>query len=270
MARPAAQGYGLRRDLELLEALTGEQASRLGGVGVVRLAEITGRDKSQVSRALRALEVEGVVERDPDTLGYQLGSRLFALAARGAEQRLLQVAGPAMRELCSEVGETVHLCKLRGDRVLTLLTVAPGLAFRAADWEGRETPAHCTSAGRVLLLDASEQEVAERFAGGWPQDTARPTAVRTAADLWERIREAWERGFAMVDEEFEPGLVGVSAPVRDFRGRVVAALNISAPKDRLGDHLPESGRRAVTAADRVSAQLGWELGPGGRGPIRPS
>jgi DNA-binding IclR family transcriptional regulator len=61
-----------------------------------------------------------------------------------------------------------------------------------------------------------------------------------------------------VSEEFEAGLVGVSAPVRDFRGRVVAALNISAPKARFGDRLDEAGRTTARAATRVSTLLGWQ------------
>ncbi|WIX77895.1 helix-turn-helix domain-containing protein [Amycolatopsis carbonis] len=70
-------GHGLRRDLDLLEALASTEAQRAGGLGVVRLAEVTGREKSQVSRALKALALEGVVERDPDTLRYCMGRRLF-------------------------------------------------------------------------------------------------------------------------------------------------------------------------------------------------
>jgi DNA-binding IclR family transcriptional regulator len=79
VARP--QGHGLRRDLDLLEALASPEAQRAGGLGVVRLAQLTGREKSQVSRALKALAEEGIVERDPDTLGYRLGWRLFSLVA---------------------------------------------------------------------------------------------------------------------------------------------------------------------------------------------
>jgi IclR family transcriptional regulator, KDG regulon repressor len=52
MARPAPSA-GLRRDLDLLEQLTGEEALRRGGLGVARLAELTGWQKSQVSGPCR-------------------------------------------------------------------------------------------------------------------------------------------------------------------------------------------------------------------------
>ena len=45
--------------------------------------------------------------------------------------------------------------------------------------------------------------------------------------------------------------------MRDFRGRIVAALNVSGPKFRFGDRLKEAGAEAAEAAERLSALLGW-------------
>jgi DNA-binding IclR family transcriptional regulator len=251
-------GHGLRRDLDLLEALASAEAQRGGGLGVVRLSQLTGREKSQVSRALKALAGEGVVERDPDTLRYRLGWRLFSLVARTTQDQLTRAAEPVMHALTAELEETTHLCALRDQEVLTLLSVS-GHSFRARGWEGRAVPAYCTSAGRVLLLDASPDELFVRFPA---LAAANPLSeVRTTPQLWAKIQECRRDGFASVREEFEKGLVGVSAPVRDFRGRVVAALNVSAPADRFGEQLHRAGRVTARAAANVSAQLGWEPRP---------
>ena len=82
---------GLARGLDVLAALGEPEAAR-DGLGVVRLAALVGGDKSQLSRTLATLAEQGFVERDPETLAYRLGWRVFALAARAAESRLL-VAG---------------------------------------------------------------------------------------------------------------------------------------------------------------------------------
>lgn len=249
MTSPRRQGHGLRRDLDLLEALASPEARRTGELGVVRLAQLTGREKSQVSRALKALTEADVVERDPDTLGYRLGRRLFSLVARTVEDRLARAAEPVLRALSAELEETCHLCVLRDDEVLTLLSVS-GHSFRAHGWEGRGVPADRTSAGRVLLLDATPDELYVRF----PVTEALP-------ELWAKIQQARRDGYAQVRSEFEEGLAGVSAPIRDFRGRVVAAFNVSAPEDRLGSRLAAAGRATARAAAEVSAHLGWEPGP---------
>jgi DNA-binding IclR family transcriptional regulator len=254
-------GHGLRRDLELLEALASIEAQDAGGLGVVRLSQLVGREKSQVSRSLKALAQEGVVERDPDTLEYRLGWRLFSLVARTVESRLVRAAEKAMHTLSADLEETCHLCVLRDSEVLTLLSVS-GHSFRQQGWEGRTVPAACTSAGRVLLMDATPDELYVRFganhdlAAGFPRSSA-----RTLPELWIQIQSCRRDGYARVYEEFEDGVSGVSAPVRDFRGRVIAALNISAPTERIGDRLHVAGRVTAKAAEHVSSQLGWDPHP---------
>ncbi|WP_254885930.1 IclR family transcriptional regulator [Streptomyces sp. NA02950] len=244
----ARRGHGLRRDIDLLEALASDEAQNAGGLGVVRLAQLVGREKTQISRALQALAAEGIVERDPDTLEYRLGWRLYSLVARTSENRLVRMAEPVMHALSADLEETSHLCVLSDRDVLTLLSVS-GHSFRVHGWEGRGVPAWQTSAGRVLLADATPDELYVRFG---------TTLELPVPELWALIQEAARRGYARVSEEFEAGLVGVSAPVRDFRGRVIAAINISAPKVRFGDRLDQAGRTTAVAAARVSALLGWE------------
>ena len=94
MARPEGADTSLWRGLDILVTLGGEAATENGGLGVVRIAEQLGREKSQVSRALKTLAQYGLVDRDPVTLDYRLGWRLFALAARAGSQQLLE-EGPA-------------------------------------------------------------------------------------------------------------------------------------------------------------------------------
>ena len=75
----------LTRGLGVLELLADDAAG--SGLGVVRLAALLGDDKSQVSRTLQTLAEHGYVERDPDSLAYRLGWRVFALAARTGDAR---------------------------------------------------------------------------------------------------------------------------------------------------------------------------------------
>jgi DNA-binding IclR family transcriptional regulator len=262
-AVPAARtgSSGLRRDLELLQALASDEALQRGGLGVVRLAEMLQRDKSQVSRALRALEQVGLVERDLETREYRLGWLVFGLAARAGSMRMLQLAPAIMRELVELLGESVHLCVLQGNQVLTVLTEAPAHAFRATGWVGRAFPAYCSSSGRVLLTDYSFEDLARRFLHVAFEPYGPAQLVHNISDLYEQVLVARRAGYAIVREEFEHELVGVSAPVRDFRGRVVAALNVSAPKFRLAAGLDAAGRATADMADTLSHQLGW---PGNR------
>jgi len=225
----------LARGLDLVWALAEPEAG--GGLGVVALTERVGGDKSQVSRTLRTLEEHGFVERDAGSLAYRLGWRLFAAAARVGESRLLAEAPPVLRALVRDLGESAHLSVRQGDQVLTLLSESPAATLHAPGRVGGLTPLASTSAGRVLAFDLDRSELKSlglaRHAG----------AIAAARSL----------GYAIVREEFEPGLVAAAAPVRDVAGRVVAAVNVSAPRFRFDDRLDEAAVVVVEAANRLSA-----------------
>jgi len=246
----------LHRGLELLSALATSEAAEEGGLGVTRLAELTGEEKSQVSRSLRALAAAGFVERDPDTRRYRLGWHLFALAARAGEPRLLAAAGPVLAQLVVDLGETAHLSVLQGVDVLTVRSSSPPRALQAASWVGQLVPAYASSAGRALLLDADRAQLGERFADTGLRRLG-PNTVRDLDELAERIRVARTAGYVVVDEELEPGLVGVASPVCGFTGHPVAALNISAPRFRLEGRLEAAGETIAVAAARLSRSLGY-------------
>lgn len=251
----AENASSLAKGLATLATLGSADALAEGGLTVTRVASLTGREKSQVSRVLKVLAASGFVERDPVTLKYTLSWDLIALAARAGDQRLLAAAPPLLAELVAELGETAHLSVLRGGEVLTLLSEQPRHAISAVGWTGRRVPAHCTSSGRALLLDHDLPALATIFGPG-PLSAAGPNAPRTVAELHERTLAARTRGWALADEEFEPGLVAVGAPVRDARGRIVAAVNVAAPRFRFATRGDEAGATVRRVADRLAARLG--------------
>lgn len=282
-AAPRRNSAGLQRDLELLELLASPESVSAGGLGVSRVAALADRDKAVVSRTLATLAEAGLIERDPDTLLYRLGHQLYALAARTREAQLVTRALPFLRRVVRATHETTHLCVLRSGTVLTLVSEMSEYAFRGVGWEGVSTAAWNTSAGRVLVSGWTEQNlrewyevhghdraitspsspVASAFGASSPADPVPGASLVTDVDAFlAEIARIRRQGYAKVDEEFEAGVVGVSAPVFDFRGTVIAAINVSAPKHRLGEHLDAAGRVVATIARELSEQLGApERGP---------
>lgn len=269
---------GLSRDLEVLEVLGTPEALRYHGLGVNRVAELTARDKGQISRTLATLADAGFVQRDRSTGRYRLGFQLYALASRTSEARLVEESARFLRKAVNLTHETTHLCVLRGGNVLTLKSEMSNHAFRGVGWEGVSVAALKTSSGRALISDWSEAEVAEWYAEHAGDSTIiRPTigapvtlpisAEEANADLsfarirsldallveLERIRT---QGYATVDEEFEFGLVGASAAIRDQSNRIIGVINVSAPKNRIGPQLDQVGEIVRKIAAEFSSHLG--------------
>lgn len=245
----------MRRGVEVLLALGSEQAIAQGGLGVTRIAEALGREKSQISRTLKILAEHGLVDRDPDTLAYRLGWRIFALANLAGERRLLDEGRPLLQRLVATLSERAHLSVLQGADTLTIASESSPQSLQAVGWVGRMVPAYCTSVGQALLIDHSRAELGLVF-DGVRFERLGPNTARNVAQLAGRIDAARERGFAVADEEMEPGLLAVAAPVRDAHGRIVAAVNVSGPRFRLIDRLDEMGHAVSAAAVQLSEAIG--------------
>jgi DNA-binding IclR family transcriptional regulator len=270
---------GLIRDLEVLEVLGSREAMASGGLGVNRVAELSDRDKGQISRTLATLADSGFVERDRASGKYSLGYQVYALAAKTSEANLVKQANKYLRQVVGLTHETAHLCVLRGGNVLTLKSEMSPSAFRGVGWEGVSVAAAPTSSGRALLSDWSEIEVRGWYANhagdsqvvksenSLPPGIAAmnsrdgqaslKTKVRNLEDLLEELAAVRRQGYALVDEEFELGLVGASAPIRDASGLIVAVINVSAPKTRIGAHLHQVGEIVKRVSADASAQLGY-------------
>lgn len=232
------------RLLATLEALSDSDAGQ--GLTVAGLARAMNRDKSVVSRQLRPLVELGFVDRSPDGR-HRLGWRLFTLAARAGDQRLLLLAPPVMRRLADMTHERVHLSVLHGQEVLTILSESSRQIIEAVGWVGRPSPIYCTSAGRALLFDLADDEIRQMV----KEDSLPgpgPHAPRDVEELLCRLNQDRARGFSLANGEFDADLAAAAAPIRDFGGRIVAALNVSAPSFRLGNRLSSVGRQIAEAA----------------------
>jgi IclR family pca regulon transcriptional regulator len=93
-------------------------------------------------------------------------------------------------------------------------------------------PAYATSMGRVLLAGLPEDKL-EDYLAGVHLDQLTERTVSSAEELRAALAQVRRQGYALVDQELEAGLRSLAAPVRDKRGRVIAAVNISSHVSRL-------------------------------------
>ncbi|WP_328584123.1 IclR family transcriptional regulator [Streptomyces sp. NBC_00370] len=217
-----------------------------------------GLPRTTVHELLTTLAARSYLVALPDQPGrYRLGVRTYQLGSRYAEQLDLAAEGQQVaREVAETCDETVHVAVLEDTDVIYIAKVDSTHAVRMVSAAGRRLPAHCTSVGKMLLAMLPRTELEARLAGRelaamTPGSLTDPAALRAELD---RVRE---RGTAVEHRESNPDVSCVAAPVRDSRGRVVAALSISVPMIRWSDEREsELAQLASNGANALSARLG--------------
>jgi len=162
---------------------------------LAELVEVTGLSRPTAHRLAVALEAHGLVRRDDDGR-FCLGLRFIGLGHEAAEAvPVWAAARPALAWLHEQTGESVQLFVRDGDARVCVESIESPRELRTIVPVGARLPLSVGSAGRVLRGDE----------GSWVASV----------------------------EEREEGVASVSAPVHDRRGRVVAAVSVSGPLQRL-------------------------------------
>lgn len=244
------------RGFEIVRAL-GALSDRGDTSTVQSISRELHRDRSQVSRTLSALLNLGFVVRDAD-LAYSLSWNWYATAQELTDQRLQTVGMTTLDALAADLGQACFLSVLQGDSTVTILESIPADSRMIGSWRGRAYPAFCSDAGRAVLWDATDHEIRAVFSATEFVSPG-PNAPASVDDFIDRLRQDQERGYTIVDQEAEPGLYSVAAPVWDFRGEVIAAIQVVGEREALRVRTPEYGASVRSTADALSQRLGAAL-----------
>ena len=180
------------------------------------LQDETGLPRATAHRLAVALELHGLVRRDPHGR-FCLGFELIRLG-RAAEDQfpLADLARPILTSLRDATGESVQLYVPEGESRRCVVSLESTHGLRWIVPQGALLPMDRGSAGRVLQGDESAESVEER----------------------------------------EPGVASVSAAVRDRRGQIIAAVSLSGPVERLSRQPSQRfGRDVAEAAKSVTAAV---------------
>jgi IclR family transcriptional regulator, acetate operon repressor len=222
-------------------------------VTFTELTAATGLAKSTTSRLLMALERGGLVRRDGHG-GFRPGEMFVRYAWRGgAEAGLVAVARPFLDRLGDATGETVNLGVASNGMVEQIAQVESTYLIGGTNWVGLSVPLHCAALGKVLLAYSAAQLPPGRRL---EHRTARTITSRAA--LQADLAQVRGRGYAVTDEELEPGLIAVAAPVYSGGAAVVAAMSVSGPASRLTRaRINDVAAACMAQANALSAALGY-------------
>jgi IclR family acetate operon transcriptional repressor len=236
----------------------------LGAVGrELSLGEVAGGvglHPSTTHRLLSVLTRHGFAQGGAVRGHYVLGLRLTELGhAALARLEVRAKARPVLEALGEATRETVHLMLLDGQTGLYVDRVESPQRVRVASSVGQREYLHCSAVGKAILAHLPAARRARIIARGLPRLTPR-TITRRAA-LARHLARVAAQGYAVDNEEGEPGIRCVGAPIFDARGEAIASLSVAGPAYRLPlSQLVSWGPRVAEAAAAVSAALGFRGG----------
>lgn len=189
------------------------------------LSAMTGLTRATARRSLITLASLGYVDVEDNT--YRLTPKVIELASGyfNSNDGWIAVASPYLEVLRNRVEENVSAVVLDRTDVVYVASFAADTVMSINVRIGGRKPAYCTAMGRVLLAGMPEDCAREILAMSSIQKKTANTEI-TVDGLMAEIRRAREQGYALIDQELEPGLVAVAVPVRNLRGETVAAINI--------------------------------------------
>jgi DNA-binding IclR family transcriptional regulator len=252
---PAARGHvkSAGRALDIIEGL----AAAPDGLAFTDLARRQAIPKSSLHALLAVLTDRGYVELDADRRLYALGIKAWEVGqAWRAQGSLVARAIPVMERTVDAINETVQLAVLDGIENVYLAKVDCSHPVRLQSEVGKRLYAHATGLGKALLASRSDDDLAERYAG-IPFPRVESSPIASLPELLAALRMVRERGFAVDDQEYTPGLRCVAVPVYDVDHRVTAALSAAIPLMRAGSDQLATALRAIAAASiEISRALG--------------
>jgi IclR family KDG regulon transcriptional repressor len=226
-------------------------------LGVTTLARRLGVAKSTVYRLATTLVAEGMLEQNRENEKYRLGIALFGLGALVRQRmNVSNEARPHIFALREATNETVRLAVLDGSEILFVYDLESTQAIRMRANLGDRKPAFCSSEGRAMLAFQDEAMIEAILGGNLVRRTAKTeTDPATLRKALARVRKS---GYAQEDEQCEAGMRSLAAPIRDAEGRVVAAVGVAGPRQRLTEDVLETfAPQVIETARAVSSRLGY-------------
>ena len=221
-------------------------ATESGPATLAQLVQATGLARPTTHRIAVALEHHGLLARDVQGR-FILGPRIAELASAAGEDRMLAVAQPVLAQLRDVTGESAQLYRRQSDVRVCVAAAERASGLRDTVPVGAALPMTAGSAAQVLLA----WEDAERMHRG----------LRGARFTAATLATVRRRGWAASAAEREAGVASVSAPVRGAGGKVLAAISVSGPIERLTRSPGRLHAAAVVAAgEKISDLLRAEAG----------
>jgi DNA-binding IclR family transcriptional regulator len=241
------------RACDILDAI----ASSVEPPRVSELARDLRLPRNTAYELINTLASRNLVQLDTDGR-LRLGFHLFELGSVYSQSLdLFNEARPIVRELVRASNETAHVAMLDGRHVVFLVKEEGTQSVRNLSAVGRRVPAHGTAIGKAMLAFQPREETLRRLNGA-QLERLTPNTITDLDALLADLDKTVERRYSTDDEESNPDVCCLGAPIRNEHGVVIAGLSIAAHRTRMTPtRREELAQLVIRAGDYLSRRMGY-------------
>jgi len=251
---PTENSHTLHHAVKILDCFSQEQPE----LGVREVARMANMSSSATGRLMLSMKGLGILNQNPKTKTYSLGSRVLTWAGVYLTNSDIRITAlPYLQELHQSTQETISLYILDGSDRVCIERLESPQNVRIIARLGRRLPLYAGSAGKVFLAFMKLEQCEAILTA----TLLVPLTSKTIVDLdalqleLEKIRS---EGYAVSRGEWLLDASGVAAPIYDATGENIAVLTISGPSQRFTDEVITRYAQVVTQqALQISLSLGY-------------
>jgi IclR family transcriptional regulator, KDG regulon repressor len=226
-------------------------------LSITEISQKLGMGKGTVHRILSTLKARKFFQQDSKTKRYGLGVRTLEIGMAPKKERFLRKAmAPFLMDLYETCKETVNAALWEYNEIRYIYRLESEEMLRISTTAGARFPGYCAATGKILLSYFSDEDIRQIYGR---KNALKKYTERTIGSVDALIREIEKvrvNKVAIDDEETLLGVYCVAAPVLNSNGECVAAISISAPKNRVAANTGVTFAKLVSeTARKISSSL---------------
>jgi DNA-binding IclR family transcriptional regulator len=212
--------------LQIIETLR-----KCGGMGVTALASELDLPKSTAHRYLKTLAEREYLIKEGDT--YHIGLRFLDIGEFSRSRREgFEMVKPKVRKIAQKTGEKAQFIVEEHGKAVYMYQATGDQAVQLEFGVGARIQLHSTAAGKAIMAQWPEERI-EGYIDTQQFSELTSNTITDHAELLTELEQTRERGYGLNDQEHIEGFIAVGVPIFDSSERVLGALSVGGPANRL-------------------------------------
>jgi len=218
---------------------------------ITEISQKLGMGKGTVHRIIRTLTAHNFMQQDSKTKLYGIGVRTLEIGSPSKKEKYLRkTLSPFLTDCHEKCGETVNAAVWEYNEMRYIYRLESQEMLRIAAPYGHRFPGYCSATGKIFLSFLSNEDIRQIYGRKNSLKKLTERTVDSVEDLIFDIEKVRVKKVAIDNEEAIWGVYCVAAPVLNSKGECVAAVSISAPKNRVSNDISEKFIKLISETAR--------------------